>query len=110
MGLLVFVCMHFELVNFVPSSIPEPQLFPPDDSPLVDFAEVKMVQPALVSGVLVPVGMGVTDWSGFGQCLCLEWSPGNKHSKIAAGFSSGTSTQLLSTQDIEFQEFHRLKF
>ena len=50
-----------------------------------------VVQPSCLSAVLVPVGMGVADWSEFGQCLCMDWSPGNESNKLVAGFSNGTS-------------------
>ncbi len=41
------------------------------------------------AALLVPSGAGISDWSDFGQCLCLDWLPGNKYSRIAAGYSNG---------------------
>lgn len=54
-----------------------------------------MVQPLSVSAVLVPVGVGVDDRLDFGQCLCTEWCPGNRNTKIAAGFSNGATLNVL---------------
>lgn len=48
-----------------------------------------MVRPVRVSAVLLPVGKGVEQWEEFGQCLCMDWFPGNKRCKVAAGFSNG---------------------
>ena len=49
----------------------------------------QFVKPVQVSATLIPSGLGVTDWSSFGQCLCLDWLPGDGHSRIAAGYSNG---------------------
>ena len=52
------------------------------------------VKPRRVSAVLVPSGLGVQDWSSFGQCLCIDWFPGNQHTRIAAGYYNGTHKML----------------
>lgn len=52
---------------------------------------VLFVKPRIVSAILVPSGLGVQDWSSFGQCLCIDWFPGNQHTRIAAGYYNGTS-------------------
>lgn len=48
-----------------------------------------VVTPEKEAAILVPTGFGISDWSKLGQCLCLDWLPSKKHSRIAAGFSSG---------------------
>lgn len=74
--------------------IPDPALF----SARADSAshhsgssssEVSVVRPVRVSALLVPTGKGVEQWVEFGQCLCMDWFPGNKTCKVAAGFSNG---------------------
>ena len=50
---------------------------------------ILFVKPRVVSALLVPSGLGVEDHSNFGQCLCVDWFPGNKHMRIAAGYYNG---------------------
>ena len=52
---------------------------------------ILFVKPRQVAAMLVPSGLGVQDWAGFGQCLCVDWFPGNQHTRIAAGYHNGTS-------------------
>ena len=52
------------------------------------------VRPRRVAAILVPSGLGVQDWSSFGQCLCIDWFPGNQHTRIAAGYHSGKYPSL----------------
>ena len=65
---------------------------PPSPSP-DPLAGVPVVQPTCVSAVLVPVGVGLGEGAvervEFGQCLCVDWFPGNREGKVAAGFSNG---------------------
>ena len=49
----------------------------------------QFVLPMAVSLTLVPSGVGVSDMTAFGQCLCVEWLPCDGHTQIAAGFSNG---------------------
>ena len=54
--------------------------------------------PTSVAAVLVPYGLGTEQGSRkhmcIHQCLCLDWLPGNRHCKIAAGFSNGVPTYM----------------
>ena len=42
-----------------------------------------------VSVNLLPSGCGKTDHTLFGQCLCIDWLPGEGHNKLGVGFSNG---------------------
>lgn len=66
-------------------SVPAPSLLVPH--PLA--SDVPVVSPLRVTAALLPVGMGVADWEEFGQCMCIDWFPGNKRMKMAAGYSNG---------------------
>ncbi len=70
------------------SSSPSTPQSPDSSHPLEG---IPVVQPARVSAVLVPVGLGVgpADRAEFGQCLCLDWFPSNRECRVAAGFSNG---------------------
>ena len=50
---------------------------------------IVFVKPRKVAAILVPSGLGIRDWAGFGQCLCIDWFPGNQHTRIAAGYYNG---------------------
>ena len=62
---------------------------PPPSTPSPSTPLPVIVRCRNVAATLVPCGFGQSDWSKFGQCLCMDWLPGNGHTKIAAGFSNG---------------------
>lgn len=89
-------CYH----GFIVCRVPDPAFFETPVSadsalqpPVPGWAwDAPVVRPTCVSAILLPVGKGVEQWEEFGQCLCMDWFPGNKKCKVAAGFSNGALT------------------
>ena len=94
---VVVYCLFYGHHDYISHSrIPGPAFFETAGVISADSAsrsncslDAPVVCPVSVSAVLLPVGKGVEHWEEFGQCLCMDWFPGNKKCKVAAGFSNG---------------------